>query len=179
MDERTVIWCANLGFILRPTLSFRGRARFSNRSSPFHDITLAQLGIDPKVDFAFKKLFGSRDHPDITIHFLNSVLGGDPLIKSVEILNPFNEKDFEDDKLSILDVKATDDQGRLLDIEMQTSLPGELANRLIYYAASQYVTQLREGARYVNLLPSIGISVLDGILFSDVPDLPPGLSTTQ
>ncbi|TWU00946.1 Rpn family recombination-promoting nuclease/putative transposase [Stieleria varia] len=129
------------------------------------------IGIDPKVAFAFKKLLGSRDHPEITIHFLNSVLGGDPLIKSVEILNPFNEKDFEDDKLSILDVKATDDQGRLLDIEMQTSLPGELANRLIFYAASQYVTQLREGARYANLMPSIGISVLDGILFQEVPDL--------
>jgi predicted transposase/invertase (TIGR01784 family) len=129
------------------------------------------LGIDPKVDFAFKKLLGSRDHPEITIHFLNAVLGGDPVIATVEILNPFNEKDFEDDKLSILDVKATDDQGRLLDIEMQTSLPGELRKRLVYYAALQYVQQLQEGTRYVNLMPSIGISVLDGVLFPEVPDL--------
>jgi len=30
---------------------------------------------------------------------------------------------------------------------------------------------LREGARYVGLMPSIGISVLDGVLFPDVPDL--------
>jgi hypothetical protein len=30
-------------------------------------------GIDPKVDFAFKLLVGSPDHPRITIHFLNSV----------------------------------------------------------------------------------------------------------
>lgn len=129
------------------------------------------LGIDPKVDFAFKKLLGSREHPEITIHFLNAVLDGDPTISSVEILNPFNEKDFEDDKLSILDVKATDDQGRLLDIEMQTSLPGELGKRLIDYAAQQYVEQLREGARYVGLMPSIGISVLDGVLFPEVPDV--------
>lgn len=129
------------------------------------------LGIDPKVDFAFKKLLGSRDHPSITIHFLNAVLDGDPVIEAVEILNPFNEKDFEDDKLSILDVKATDDRGRLLDIEMQTSLPGELRKRLIYYAAHQYVQQLHEGARYVGLMPSIGISVLDGVLFPEVPDL--------
>jgi predicted transposase/invertase (TIGR01784 family) len=129
------------------------------------------IGIDPKVDFAFKKLLGSRDHPQITIHFLNAILDGDPFITSVEILNPFNAKDFEDDKLSILDVKATDDQGRLLDIEMQTSLPGELRNRLIYYSALQYVDQLREGSRYVNLMPSIGISVLDGILFPEVAEL--------
>ena len=129
------------------------------------------IGIDPKVDFAFKKLLGSREHPEITIHFLNAVFNGDPVIESVEILNPYNEKDFEDDKLSILDVKATDDDGRLLDIEMQTSLPGELRKRLIYYAALQFVEQLREGARYVSLMPSIGISVLDGVLFPEVPDL--------
>ena len=111
------------------------------------------------------------EHPEITLHFLNAILGGDPVIESVEILNPFNDKDFQDDKLSILDIKATDDQGRLLDIEMQTSLPGELANRLIYYAATQYVGQLRESDRYVGLMPSIGISVLDGMLFEEVPDL--------
>ncbi|MEM9828892.1 MAG: PD-(D/E)XK nuclease family transposase [Planctomycetota bacterium] len=49
------------------------------------------IGIDPKVDFAFKKLLASRDHPEITIHFLNAVLSGDPVVKSVEVLNPFTE----------------------------------------------------------------------------------------
>jgi len=32
------------------------------------------LGIDPKVDFAFKLVFGSPDHTRIAIHFLNAVL---------------------------------------------------------------------------------------------------------
>jgi hypothetical protein len=34
------------------------------------------LGIDPKVDFAFKLVFGSPDHTRVTIHFLNAVLNG-------------------------------------------------------------------------------------------------------
>ncbi len=129
------------------------------------------IGINPTVDFAFKKVLGSPDHPAITLHFLNAILGGDPVITAVNILTPFNEKDFDDDKLSILDVKARDDHGRWLNIEMQTTAPGELPQRLVYYAATQYVRQMNEGDRYRDLRPSIGICVLDGVLFPRVPDL--------
>ena len=31
--------------------------------------------LDPKVDFVFKRIFGSEKHPNILIAFLNSVLG--------------------------------------------------------------------------------------------------------
>jgi predicted transposase/invertase (TIGR01784 family) len=129
------------------------------------------IGIDPTVDFAFKKLMGSPDHPALTLSFINAVLGGQPLITSVEILNPFIDKGFEDDKLAILDVKAKDDHGRWLNIEMQTTLPGELPSRLAFYVASQYTGQMQEGDHYRDLTPSIGICVLSGILFKEVPDL--------
>ena len=57
------------------------------------------LGIDPKVDFAFKLVFGSPDHTRITIHFLNAILNLPDPITSVEILNPICGKDFLEDKL--------------------------------------------------------------------------------
>lgn len=41
------------------------------------------IGIDPRVDFACKLLLGSPDHPAITIHFLNAVLGSQPKIAEV------------------------------------------------------------------------------------------------
>jgi len=129
------------------------------------------IGIDPTVDFAFKKLLGSPDHPAITLHFLNAVLGGDPEITSVEFINPFMEKEFDEDKLAILDVKATDNHGRKLNIEMQTTLPGELRSRLAYYAAAQFVEQMREGDKYQHLQPSIGICVLNGRMFPEVAEL--------
>lgn len=44
------------------------------------------IGIDPTVDYAFKKLLGSVDHPAITLHFLNAVLASDRVIESVEFL---------------------------------------------------------------------------------------------
>ena len=78
------------------------------------------IGISPLVDFAFKLMLGSPQHSGVTIHFLNSILGYQAKITHVEILNPFLGKESEDDKLSVLDILATDEHGRLLNIEMQT-----------------------------------------------------------
>lgn len=64
------------------------------------------IGIDPLIDFACKKLLGSPEHPAITLHFLNAILGGRPRITNVEILNPIIEKEFEDDKYAILDIDS-------------------------------------------------------------------------
>ena len=129
------------------------------------------IGIDPKVDFAFKKLLGSPEHPAITLHFLNAVLGGNPRIAEVEILNPIIGKDFDDDRLAILDVHARDTDGKLFNIEMQTTLPAELPERLAYYVSSLFVGQLGQGDHYRELCPAIGICVLDGVLFADLPGI--------
>jgi hypothetical protein len=72
------------------------------------------LQVDPKVDYAFKRVFGMERNRDILIHLLNAILAralGRPIV-SIEILNPFSSKDALDDKLSILDIKARDQSGR-------------------------------------------------------------------
>jgi predicted transposase/invertase (TIGR01784 family) len=129
------------------------------------------IGIDPTVDFAFKRLLGSPEHTRITVHFLNAVLGGVPRITDVTICNPFLEKEFSEDKLSILDVLAKDEFGRLFNVEMQTSLPTGLPQRLTFYAASLYVGQLMEGSDYPELRPTIVICVLNEPMFPGLPDL--------
>ena len=55
------------------------------------------------------------------IHFLYALLGAElpAPISAVEILNPYNEREFLDDKLSIVDVKARDEVGRLYQVEIQ------------------------------------------------------------
>ncbi len=129
------------------------------------------IGISPLVDFAFKLMLGSPEHTGVTIHFLNSILVDQPRITHVEILNPFLEKDFEDDKLSVLDILATDEHGRLLNIEMQTTLPAGMSQRLVYYASCLYIGQLREGEGYPELRPAISICVLTQAMFPQVPGL--------
>ncbi len=64
--------------------------------------------IDPKVHCVPKTLFGSVDHRDLRLT-LNALLAGDlaaPL--AVDILNPSNERETLDDKLTVVDLKARD-----------------------------------------------------------------------
>ena len=123
------------------------------------------IGIDPTVDYAFKLLLGSPEHPAITLHFLNAILGDEIHVTDVEILNPILGKQDDLDKLSILDVLACDSTGRRYDIEMQTSLPAGLSERLAFYTSSLYVGQIGEGDDYTLLRPAISICVLDAIMF--------------
>jgi hypothetical protein len=77
--------------------------------------------IDPKIDCVFKALLGAEPNRDLLVHFLNAMLGDElpaPIV-DVVILNPYNEREFLDDKLSIVDVKARDAAGCLYQIEMQ------------------------------------------------------------
>ncbi len=46
--------------------------------------------LDPKNDVAFKRVFGSEEHKDILIHFINDILEfkDNDQIESVEYLSP-------------------------------------------------------------------------------------------
>ncbi len=116
---------------------------------------------DPKVDFAFKHLFGSDD--EIFISFANSILNypEGKKIKSVTFLNNDLDKDCENDKASRLDVLAELEDGRRINIEMQSQSQGEYKKRSLYYWAKLYEEQIKEGENYISLKPAIGIHVLN------------------
>ncbi len=82
-------------------------------------------GIDPKVDYAFKHLLARAATLRILIDLLNKVLklGPGRRIQQIELLNPFNPKETFNDKISIVDVKARDETGRLFNVEMQMIAP--------------------------------------------------------
>ena len=47
--------------------------------------------ISPKIDYAFKKIFGSEQSEAILISFLNGIIyGGEKVIQSLTIVNPYN-----------------------------------------------------------------------------------------
>ena len=101
--------------------------------------------------------------------FINAVLedSGFPLIKKVELKNPFNLKKIVFDKESILDIKATDESGKIFNVEVQTSGTGLFNHRTLYYWARLYSSQLHEGDIYSKLYPAICINILDFKLFND------------
>ena len=62
--------------------------------------------INPRVDLAFKKIFGTEENKDLLISLINSTVGEEDQVIDVVLLNPYNQKNFKQDKLSILDIKA-------------------------------------------------------------------------
>jgi predicted transposase/invertase (TIGR01784 family) len=130
------------------------------------------LGIDPKVDYAFKWLFGNQKNTSILIHLLHAILNPAPeeQIAEIQILNPFTDKMALDEKLSILDIKARDQLGRQFNIEMQMLASATLKQRILYYWGKLYTEQLQSGQNYGLLKPTISICFVDGVLFPAVDE---------
>jgi predicted transposase/invertase (TIGR01784 family) len=128
------------------------------------------LDVDPKVDYAFKHLFGRDSTRPILIDVINQVLNPAPghLLSDLELLNPFNPKEALDDKLSILDIKARDQEGRQFNVEMQMLAFRYYEKRILYYGCKLHQQQLHEGQDYLELRPTISISFLDHVLFPKV-----------
>lgn len=128
--------------------------------------------INPKVDCVFKALLGAESNRALLIHFLNAILG-DALpepVTQVQILNPYNEREFLDDKLSVVDVKASDQAQRQCQIEIQLLDHRDLAARILYGWADLYSAQLNSGQDYAALRPTYSIWLLGEPLLRDDPE---------
>jgi len=125
--------------------------------------------IDPKIDCVFKALLGSEENRNLLVHFLNAVLTDDlsAPITEAEILNPYNDKEFLDDKLSVVDVKAKDSEGRLYQIEIQLSTYRHLPERMVYTWCDIISQQLQSGNDYSLLKPVFSIWLLAENLLPD------------
>lgn len=117
--------------------------------------------INPRVDFAFKKLFGTEENKDILIGLINSIVSEQDKVTDLTLRNPYNPKDFGRDKLSILDIKAQDTNGKWFNIEMQIIDQEYFAQRALYYWARLYTGQLNSGVNYDTLKKTIGINILN------------------
>jgi predicted transposase/invertase (TIGR01784 family) len=128
--------------------------------------------IDPKIDCVFKTLFGSDERRDLLVNFLNALLTEDLAapVAEVAIINPYNERETLDDKLTVVDVKARDTARRVFQVEIQLLVFRELAPRILYAWADLYSQQLRSGEDYDALQPTYTIWILEQTLFPDRPE---------
>ncbi len=135
------------------------------------NLSIMHHPIDPKIDCVFKALLGSETNRNLLIHFLNAMLSEDlsSLIVEVKILNPYNEREFLEDKLSIVDVKARDQNERLYQIEVQLLVLPELPARILYGWADLYSAQLASGEDYTELTPTYAIWLVGETLLPKVP----------
>jgi predicted transposase/invertase (TIGR01784 family) len=127
--------------------------------------------INPTVDCVFKAILGSEENKNILIHFLNAVLEPDSLIKEIVLTNPYNEREFVSDKLTIVDVKATDGDGCHYQIEIQLVLHPAISARMLYTWSSIYHSQISKSDDFDKLKPVISILILNENLFDKVNDV--------
>ena len=127
--------------------------------------------INPKVDYAFKKIFGSHQSEKILISFLNAIIyDGEKIIDSLTIVNPFNPGQIISFKDTYLDVKAVLVDGSIVVIEMQVARMTAFNKRVAYNLAKAYANQLDKGEKYPLLNPAIAVTITDFILFKKTDD---------
>jgi predicted transposase/invertase (TIGR01784 family) len=128
--------------------------------------------INPKTDYAFKKIFGSEQSHDILISFLNAILyNGDRTIQEIEILNPYLAPRIRGVKDTYLDVKADLDNNTTVIIEMQVLNVEGFEKRILYNAAKAYSIQLGKGEDYTLLDPVIALTITDFEMFPELDQL--------
>lgn len=119
--------------------------------------------VDVKNDVAFHKIFGNANKTVSLISFLNAVLfqDGSNRVVSVTVENPYLYPPVPQGKTSILDVKATDQDGRKFIVELQVADQLGFAKRVQYYVAREYANQIKRGDDYPKLRPTYLIGILD------------------
>jgi predicted transposase/invertase (TIGR01784 family) len=128
--------------------------------------------INPKTDYAFKKIFGSEQSHDILISFLNAILyNGNNTIQQIEILNPYLAPRIRGVKDTYLDVKANLDNNTTVIIEMQVLNVDGFEKRILYNAAKAYSLQLGTGEDYTLLDPVIALTITDFEMFPELNQL--------
>src|SRR5262249_38574015 len=104
---------------------------------------------------------GVEENKDLLISLINSIVSEEDQVIDVELLNPYNPRNFRNDKLSILDIKAKSHAGKRYNIEIQISDEADYDKRALYYWAKLYTEQLQKSDDYSVLNKAIGIHILN------------------
>ena len=120
--------------------------------------------LDPKIDLAFKRVFGEHKH--LLKSFLNALLplADDGQIESLDYLTPEQVPEIPGLlKLSIVDVKCQDAKGRIFIVEMQMHWSSSFQSRMVFGGAQAFVKQLGKGASYSSLQPVYALALVNDV----------------
>ena len=107
-------------------------------------------------DYIFKRVFCKKGNEDILKDLLESILE----IKIEVIIGAEIEKENIEDKLGIIDLKATINKETTVDIEIQVRDYHNMIERSTFYIAGLYHTGLKRGEAYEENNKVIGINIL-------------------
>lgn len=115
--------------------------------------------LKPKIDVVFHSLF-REGNENITKAMIEAATN--EKINSIKINNDRHLiSKYTDEKIGIVDLKATLDNGTICDIEVQLADNKDTAKRFLYYWSKIYSGQLVKGKEYTELNKVISIIFLD------------------
>ena len=125
-------------------------------------LPLPKRYFDPKNGMAFRRVFGV--HANVLTSFLNALLPlpADGQIESLEYLTPQQAPDIPGlFRHSIIDVKCTDQQGRIFIVEMQMMWRVCFEQPLVLKAGEAYVKQMRVGQTWREPIPVYALVIIN------------------
>jgi len=126
--------------------------------------------IDPMVDFAFKKIFGTEPNKDLLIAFLNEVLRGKNHIVDLVYNKTEYMGDIEEEGAALFDLLCRGDDGEQFIIEVQRNKPKNFKERAVFYTSRLISEQAPHGNRKnwnYNLTKVYLIAILEELSLND------------
>jgi predicted transposase/invertase (TIGR01784 family) len=123
----------------------------------------------PSFDFIFKLLFGDRRNINILKAFLLAALDlPEAELSRLVIVDPHLKREFQDDKMGILDVKVYTASGMVINVELLVEISQDLRKRLAFSGAKLLAGQLKRGEEYHQAERVISIVIcVDGVLLHE------------
>ena len=89
--------------------------------------------LDLKNDYVFKRIFAKPENNQELKEFIEAILGIQ--IGKIEVKNPEITKNYADERLGVLDIRAQIDENTIIDVEMQVANVSTLVDRNIGYGS--------------------------------------------
>ena len=127
--------------------------------------------IDRSTDLFFRFLLGNPSRAPLLLDLVNAIFTtlGHPRVTHLELAETELAPEGWRRKHARLDLRARDERGRLLNIELQREGHEHFVPRCLYYWDKSYVRQMGAGKSYRDLSPTILISLLGFSLFPGEP----------
>jgi predicted transposase/invertase (TIGR01784 family) len=127
--------------------------------------------INPKIDYAFKKIFGSEQNHDILISFLNAMIyDGNDTIASITHLNPYAAPHIRGIKKTYLQVQAIISDNTSVIIKMQVLQEEGFEKGLLTSAVQADFTE-DDYSSYIDLQPVITLTITEFDMFPELNQL--------
>ena len=121
--------------------------------------------IRPTADLLFKKLM--TDSPDALLDLLNRILKPARPFVELEFLNTEVAPDADGEKAIRLDLLVRADDGKIVDIEIQSGVASELEQRAVFYVSRLVSESVLAGRRFASLPECIVIFIIEGEYFRE------------